>query len=237
MFFAFVGYGLLSSFVPALNSEVYRERVVTAADQATAAGPATVFGQAARAVADLVSTIPAAAWEGPGLGDWDLRALVGHTSRSLLTVETYLDQPAERLDLAGPEAYLVTAIAAVDPASVVQRGRDAGAALGADPAAAFAEIVDRVLPLLDRTDGDPVITTIAGGMRLSAYLQTRIFELVVHGLDIADVLGVAPPGFAPQTWISALDLATRTAVLHHRAPELLRALTGRAALPGHFSVV
>ena len=28
-------------------------------------------------------------WELPGLGAWDIRALVGHTSRALLTVETY----------------------------------------------------------------------------------------------------------------------------------------------------
>src|SRR5919199_1288741 len=29
-------------------------------------------------------------WGEPGLGEWDVRALVGHTSRSFLTVETYL---------------------------------------------------------------------------------------------------------------------------------------------------
>ena len=28
-------------------------------------------------------------WDQPGLGEWDVRALVGHTSRSLLTLETY----------------------------------------------------------------------------------------------------------------------------------------------------
>ena len=49
---------------------------------------ADLFGQAARAVAALVDTIPPERWDGPGLGEWDLRALVGHTSRSLLTVET-----------------------------------------------------------------------------------------------------------------------------------------------------
>ena len=29
-------------------------------------------------------------WHRPGLGEWDVRALVGHTNRSFLTVETYL---------------------------------------------------------------------------------------------------------------------------------------------------
>lgn len=197
---------------------------------------AAVFDQAARAVADLVATIAVDAWDGPGLGEWDLRALVGHTSRSLLTVEAYLATPAEREDLASPETYVATAIAAVDPASITQRGRDAGAALGADPADAFATIVTRVLPLLDRDD-DPLVTTIAGGMRLSVYLQTRTFELVVHGLDIADALGVAPPAFSPAVWAAALTLAVRTAVVKDRPAEVLRALTGRAGLPAGFSVV
>ena len=33
-------------------------------------------------------------WTRPGLGDWDVRALVGHTSRALLTVEEYAARPA-----------------------------------------------------------------------------------------------------------------------------------------------
>ena len=40
-------------------------------------------------------------WDAPGLGEWDVRALVGHTSRSLLTVEAYLGQPAQKHVLAG----------------------------------------------------------------------------------------------------------------------------------------
>jgi hypothetical protein len=39
-------------------------------------------------------------WNRPGLGEWDLRALVGHTSRSLLTVEAYLARPAAAVDVA-----------------------------------------------------------------------------------------------------------------------------------------
>jgi len=36
-------------------------------------------------------------WDRPGLGEWDVRSLVGHTSRALLTVETYLARPARPL--------------------------------------------------------------------------------------------------------------------------------------------
>ena len=48
-------------------------------------------------------------------------------------------------------------------AAVAARGRDAGSALGSDPAAAVAEIAGRVLPLVDTRDGTELVTTIAGG--------------------------------------------------------------------------
>ena len=87
-------------------------------------------------------------WNRPGLGDWDVRALVGHTSRSLLTVETYLARPAAAVEVASAADYFrATRAAAADPA-VAARGRDAGTALGTDPAAAVAEIAARVLPLV-----------------------------------------------------------------------------------------
>src|SRR3982751_4098204 len=73
-------------------------------------------------------------WNRPGLGEWDVRALVGHTSRSLLTVETYLAQPAAIAGGPPPaDSSRATGAAAADPAAAA-RGRDAGAALGADPA-------------------------------------------------------------------------------------------------------
>ena len=57
---------------------------------------------AARAVADLVRRIPPDAWDGPGLGEWSMRDLVGHTSRSLVTVIEYFARPVEREKLADP---------------------------------------------------------------------------------------------------------------------------------------
>ena len=92
-------------------------------------------------------------WDRPGVGEWDVRALVGRTSRSLLTVETYLARPAAAVEVASAADYFrATRAAAADPA-VAARGRDAGAALGTDPAAAVAAIAARVLPLVDARDG------------------------------------------------------------------------------------
>jgi uncharacterized protein (TIGR03083 family) len=193
------------------------------------------FAEAARAYAGLVAAITPDQWTQPGLGEWDLRALVGHTSRSLITVETYLGQPAETEELASPAAYLAGA-AASDPASVADRGRAAGQALGEDPAGFVRALVDRVLPLVAGED-DPLITTVGGGMRLRQYLPTRTFELVVHGLDIARAAGLPAPDYSAGLLTEVLGLASAAAVLGGRGPEVLLALTGRATLPSGFSIV
>jgi uncharacterized protein (TIGR03083 family) len=175
-------------------------------------------------------------WDQPGLGEWDIRALVGHTSRSLLTVETYLARPAEAVEIDSAVGYFRATIAMATGADVAQRGRDAGTALGADPAAAVAEIAARVVSLVEARDGTELLTTIAGGMRLTDYLPTRTFELAVHTVDLASALGT--PLDVPATAAAqALRLITELAVARELAGPLLRAATGRGALPARFSVL
>ena len=102
------------------------------------------FAEAARTFVALVARIPQNRWNGPGLGEWNLRSLVGHTSRSLVTVENYLGQPTEIEEVPSPAAYYV-AIAGIDHAAVVGRGVEAGQALGENPAEFVAELASRVL--------------------------------------------------------------------------------------------
>jgi uncharacterized protein (TIGR03083 family) len=175
-------------------------------------------------------------WQRPGLGEWDVRALVGHMSRSLLTVEMYLARPAATVEVASASDYFrATRTAAADPA-VAARGRDAGAALGTDPAAAVAEIAGRVLPLVATRDGTELVTTIAGGMRLEDYLPTRTFELVVHTADLATALGT--PLDVPTTAAAqALRVVADLAVSEGLAGSLLLVATGRPGLPAGFSVL
>lgn len=196
-----------------------------------------VFTSAATAFVDLVTQIPAGAWDGPGLGEWDLRALVGHTSRSLITVSSYLRAPAEREDVTGPaHYYALIGNYAADMAGVLERGRAAGRDLGAEPAARIADLAEGALTDLAGAD-DRLITVIGGlGIRLSSYLPTRVFELIVHGLDIARATGLAfaPPDAALQ---SATMLAAQIAALGGQGESVLLTLTGRASLPAGFSVV
>lgn len=175
-------------------------------------------------------------WDAPGLGEWDVRSLVGHTSRSLLTVETYLGRPAEVVEVESAVGYYGATRALAAGPGVAERGREAGAALGADPAVAVTAIAARVLPVVTACDGAEVLTTIAGGMRLSDYLPTRTFELVVHTADLAAAIGVpSEPPAVPAA--QALELVARLAVEERAAGRLLRAVTGREGLPPGFTVL
>jgi Mycothiol maleylpyruvate isomerase N-terminal domain len=187
--------------------------------------------------AELLTRVPLSAYDGPGLGDWDLRALVGHTSRALLTVQTYLDRPAAVAEVGSAAEYVAKAVGvATDPGAVLDRGRVAGAALGADPAAFVRTLGADVVAKVAGFDLDYVLETVAGAMRLGDYLPTRTFELVVHGLDVGRATGT-DPAYPDEVLADAASLAAQVAVRTGRGPDLLLALTGRAPLPAGFSVV
>lgn len=176
-------------------------------------------------------------WDGPGLGEWSVRDLVGHTSRALLTVETYLATEAPSVAVETALQYFRVAMASLgDPAAVSQRGRDAGAALGERPAESVSAIVARVLPSVAAAAPDYVLQTPVGGMRVVDYLPTRVFELTVHTCDIAAALGraVDPPVEAATL---TLRLLGELAATGESAGHVMLALTGRQALPSGFSVL
>ena len=202
-------------------------------------GAVATFASAAHSFAAVVHDIPADRWDGPGLGEWDLRALVGHASRSLITVSTYLSHAAEREDVTSPQDYYAQIreyASKVGAADITERGRQAGRDLGDDPSATVDGLVQRVLSDL-ATAGNPLIAVIGGlGIRLNSYLPTRTFELVVHGLDIARAVDISFP-MAADALEEATALAARIAVAVGHGETALLALTGRAELPASFSIV
>ena len=171
-----------------------------------------------------------------GWGSGICALLIGHTSRSLVTVETYLAQPVDTEEVPTPAAYYV-AIAGIDHAAVVGRGVEAGRALGDNPAEFVDALNERVLIKVN-TAGNPLMHTAAGGMRLENYLSTRTFELVVHSLDIAAAVpDIEPPEFSDQLLSEIARVGATAAVLQGRGVELMLALTGRGSLSPGFSIV
>jgi uncharacterized protein (TIGR03083 family) len=193
------------------------------------------FLAAARAVAELAGRLDPADLARPGLGGWDVRALLGHTSRAVVTVITYLERPADQVDLPSAAAYVGLA-ATVPAADVEQRGVVAGDALGDDPVAAFTALVATVTGALAPRRDDEVIETIGGGMRIGDYLPTRTFELVVHGFDLSTATGKAVH-FGDDVLGEVAGLAGRTAVQQGRGELFLRSVTGRTPFAPGFSIV
>jgi uncharacterized protein (TIGR03083 family) len=208
-------------------------------DTRVRADPISIYVDTATTFAHLVERIGPSAWDGPGLGAWDLRALVGHASRSLSTVLTYLDQPADTENIDSPSRYYAFArryATGEGREAIVERGRRAGRELGEQPAQAVHDLVAHVTAKVSQADPDALITTIGGGMRVADYLPTRTFELVVHSLDIAAATGLEV-SFSPSVLAHATELAASISVEFDQAVPVLRALTGRAPLPDGFSVV
>ena len=185
------------------------------------------FEEAASFLADVVSRIRDEQWNRPGLGEWDVRALVGHAGRALTTLVQYSSQPAEGEEIPSAVDYLLR-VPSGDQAAIAERGWKAGVELGDDPAGRIREMVASALEVVRAKEADALIAVIGGtGMRFEEYLQTRTFELVVHAIDLARAIDapVAPPSGA---LASATALATRAAVRGGRGVDLLLALTGRS---------
>jgi uncharacterized protein (TIGR03083 family) len=197
----------------------------------------STYQQAAAFFLAAVEQVRPDQWDAHGLGEWTVRDLVGHTGRALATVEQYLAQPPQRVEVEGPVEYFLAAMN--NPggsASVAQRGREAGAALGPDPIVPLRATAERILALVATTDLDTLTGSAAGGMRLRDYLPTRTFELTVHTLDLLTAIGgpIDPP---PGPLAASLELAADLALRQGKGPAVLHALTGRRPLPADFTVL
>lgn len=164
--------------------------------------------------------------EDQALGVWSVRDLLGHTSRALSTIESYL-RPDRSDPVQVPAAPdYVRRTSGADPEQVAERGRAAGASLGDDPAGAIAALARRVRGLVRETPDEARMETIAGLMTLAEYVPTRTFELTAHTCDLVNALGLdeEPPENAIR---SALRLAGEAAVADRSGRAALGVLTGR----------
>lgn len=201
-------------------------------------GSAAMFFHSATAFHDLVTRIPDDRWDSPALGDWTVRSLVGHTTRAILTVESYLllDDPGFPSVPNAENYYARVYSDLTDPAAVAARGVEAGVWLGDEPARAIADAITRATALIDAAPEERVVSIGGLGIDLSEYLRTRVFELVVHSLDIGRATGL-PHGQSPDAIAATLTLASGVAAARGDGDLLLLALTGRTTLPAGYSLV
>jgi uncharacterized protein (TIGR03083 family) len=197
---------------------------------------------AARAVVEQIGRLPEEGWDTPVLGDWSRRMLVGHLASMMTSVIEACAHPAASLGVdrtAGyyafrhgldPEVYeaALAAVAEVHAADA--------AALGDDPIDTVHRRLAEALTALGDVPDDALVSTPVGGMRLGDWLPTRTFELAVHGLDLEAATGVEID-LPPEVLAAATALVATTAAEIGDGRAVLRALTGRGALPTGYSAL
>ncbi len=198
-----------------------------------------VFEQAASGFVEAVSSLRDADWSRPALGAWDVQALVGHTSRALSTVDTYLVNGGGAPQLDDPIEYFLAVLPdPSDPerrarmdAAVAERGQQAGAELGEHPAEAVTQLAERVVALVRARAADAPVATPAGTMTLASYLPTRSFELTVHTLDLTRAVQLPTPAVLGPAVLAACELAGRLAARRSNAADILLGVLGRDVPP------
>ena len=201
-------------------------------------GSAASFHQSATAFISLVAQVDDDQWELPALGEWSVRSLVGHTTRAILTVETYLGHDDHgRVGVPSVEDYYALIYRDfTDPAAVAQRGVEAGIWLGEHPVQKITDALARAEAAITDAPSGRVVSVGGHGIELSEYLRTRVFELVVHSIDLGCAIGRAH-GQPAECVTEVAGLAARIAGRTGHGEEVLLALTGRGSLPEGFSVV
>ncbi len=181
-------------------------------------------------IADIIADTPDLTV--PGLGQWDLRGLVGHYLRALRTPLTYLDQPEpDSATLTSAVSYIVSYLDRrdADPKELDQAVAQRGAnelADDADPAELIRTASGDLVTALAITAADRLVPTPFGGLQVAEYMRTRVLEITVHGLDIARATASdwQPPH---QHLADCFELLAGVAIERGHAPELLLAMTGR----------
>ena len=200
--------------------------------------PAAAFSQSAESFVDLLSRVGPEQWSQPGLGRWTVRDLAGHASRAVLTVSTYLalDEPGDVTIPSAEAWYSAYASQFTDADGVFQRGVEAGAWLGDSPSTVVAAALADSRAALARALPNRIVSIGGMGIPLDEYLRTRVFELVVHTIDLSRATGL--PHTLPATAVAdTAALAARAATMQGHGEEVLLALTGRGRLTDGFSVV
>ena len=192
--------------------------------------------ESAEFFAKLVDGVDIDAWENHAMGQWTVRDLAGHTYRSISTVVGYSEKPAPQVDVDSSVQWILNVRQNVNPDRVAELGRSAGLEIMDNPQMMVRGFLNMARDRVNDLDEDFILATPQGGMRLIDYLQLRTMELVIHGRDLADALGVdaEPPASGVQV---ALQVLTGVAVAEGRGPALANALTGRSSLPPNYNLL
>lgn len=194
------------------------------------------------ALSGAVRELSESAWARPTRCEpWSVRELLGHIRLTVGRLPQMLESPApeEQPSITATRYYRPDArfsassnAARIEMARTDAAGHADGKELAADFAATWRQAYSQCL---QQPVGRAVRTRHGDAMLLAEFLLTRVVEVAVHGLDMADALE-HEPWLTEPAQAAVLDLVIGPAHRDHiRAlswdgPTALRKVTGRAAL-------
>jgi uncharacterized protein (TIGR03083 family) len=192
-------------------------------------------------LSQAVAGLSEAEWDRPTRCEpWSVRELLAHVRVVIAWLPGMLDSPApDKAEVTAVEYYRPddrfaprTNAARIGLAQNHVAGHAGGDALAED----FAVTWQQVVRLCRDEPAERVVRTRHGdAMLLSEFLVTRVVEVAVHGLDLADALG-REPWLTPRAAAVVLELLLdpdqldAARALGWDEPTFLRKVTGRAAL-------
>ncbi len=144
-------------------------------------------------VAEVVGALPGSSFLlGTRCPPWDVKALLGHMWRDVDRVTVCLAKPAP--DAVDRDA--VSYFRGFDPVAaapgISKRAEGVAARFATALARSFDERWREAVEAARIQDSSRVVRTIGPSMLFADYLATRVLEMAVHGLDLADALGREP---------------------------------------------
>ena len=132
-------------------------------------------------------------WSAPGLGLWNVRQLVGHSTINATMILDALDSSRTSGRAVGPFAFWDGVLAESREAVHARIGAaaaDASNRLGNEPGPAVRQLIDRSIDIVVAASEMSLVSFgSAGSIALADFLPSRIVEFVAHGLDLCRAIG------------------------------------------------
>jgi uncharacterized protein (TIGR03083 family) len=139
---------------------------------------------------------------------WDVKGLLGHLWRDVDRIAASLTEPAAAEATADAVSYFRSYDPVDEAPAIVQRGLEVAGRFGsgAELARSFDDHWRACVEAARSEEPGRLLRTRISGIRLDDFCATRVLEVAVHGLDLAEALGTDP-------WTTAAGIDVTTGIL------------------------
>ena len=160
-----------------------------------APGPIDALAQECEGVSEVVLALSEGDFASPTrCTAWDVKELLAHMHRDVDRINVALaDSPPDRADTTAV-TYWRSYDPKVDGAAIADRAKERAASFesGQELAKAWDAMWRRAVQTLSFTESGRLVETWGPKLTLEEFVKTRVLEITVHGLDLAEALSLPP---------------------------------------------